>query len=471
MRTLSQLLNSFTTQSNNTSAANQSIGLELLTDRQRYLLENYFDNETSFSTATIGAMNLSLTALPAAGATSATLTSAWQYASGQQQVYLVNAIAQPALAVPLAAGVISGVLSVAWPYSTQTLSTTFTDGEVKNILYTNLSTAVSWSGGLSNNVSTALTVTLPPADSPTAQFTNGSTAITWQEPLNSYVTSVNFSTGGFQKYRIPANVSKITNNTITVGTLKFVPAPVMTRTEWDRLNFLPYPSDIPNYFFIYNGYVEFWPTPSTTGNKVTFNYKARVPDFSTAFLFSSAIGAQYVAGQPTFDYQQGTITSASVDGITITGTGTKWVTAQGATGGLGMGTGLDATQFNLYLMVQPPAGDGIWYQIQQFTDDTHLVLSTPLMNTTNISNAVYSIAQLPILSEDFQDALVYGSLLQYYTNIVPDPNKYKANKEEYDSRLGLLADYAGEKSISYNLGEKPVLLNPNSYPYYPTNYN
>ena len=447
MKTFTTLVNLATTLTGNTSSTNQVLLGQLINDQHRYTLENYFDNETSFSTETIGAMNLTLASEPAAGATSATLSSAWNYASGEQQIYLANAITQPILSANLAIGATSGTLSTAWTYTTQTQATTFSDGEIRNVLYTQSSTAISWTGGLTSAVTTALTITLPPADSPTVQFTKGSTAITWQEPLNSYVTSLSFSTGGFQKYRIPANVSKITNNTITVGTLRFVPAPVMTRTQWDTLNFLPYPSDIPNYFFLYGGYAEFWPVPSTTGNKITFNYKSRVPDLNFT------------------DYSTGNITALTVNGVQVTGTGTSWNT-----------TGLyplnvDISSYNLYLKVNPPYGDGIWYLIQQFNSDTSLTLAMPIQNAPNITAAsTYTIGQLPLLSEDFHDALVYGALMQYYTHIVPDPNKFGQSEKEYKRRLQLLEDYAGTKQVSYNLGEKPVTLNANSYPFYPTNY-
>ena len=69
--------------------------------------------------ATIGSMNLTTTASISAGATSATLSSAWTYVTGSQ---LVN----------------------------------FSDGEQQNVLFTNGSTAISWQVGLNNNVTSAI---------------------------------------------------------------------------------------------------------------------------------------------------------------------------------------------------------------------------------------------------------------------------------------------------------------------------
>lgn len=410
MRTVANLLNTALNLSQNTSPQNQAVMLELLNEQYRLLLENYFDNEQSFSTATVGAMDLTLTGTPAAGDTSATLSSAWTYASGVQKVTFDNAN----------------------------------------------------------------------SDYFTVQFTNGSAAITWQEPLTGACTSADISTTGFQSYRLPAGISKITDMTITVGQLKFTPARIATRQQWDNVNFLPYTSDIPNYYFIYGPYINFWPVPSTTGNQITFNYKTRVPDLSTAYVFNNATGTQYNTstqspsnGVICFDYQQGTITSAADDAITITGSGTKWVTAQGASGGLGMPSGVDMGQQNLALRINPPQGDGLWYPIQQFTNDTSLTLATPIQNSFSLTGATYSIGQVPLMykSEDFHEMLVYGALLVYFSTIVPDPNKYKQFDAEYKKRELKMAEYVGTKSIDYNLGSKPALLQPSAYPFYPGSVN
>ena len=74
-------------------------------------------------------------------------------------------------------------------------------------------------------------------------------------------------------YPLPANVSKIKNSTITVGQLVYTPAPVQTIQEWTRLNALPYTSEIPAYFFVYGGELNFWPIPSATGDVMTLTPK------------------------------------------------------------------------------------------------------------------------------------------------------------------------------------------------------
>ncbi len=303
---------------------------------------------------------------------------------------------------------VSATLTAAWTYPTCSQLVNFSNSDQRNVL-----------------------------------FTNGSAAITWAVGLSSAAT-VDISTVGVQAYDIPANISKIKNDTISVGQLKYQPAPVMTRQEWDLINFLPYTSDIPNYFFIYNGKLEIFPIPSTTGNIITFNYKTRVADLS----FS--------------DYSTGTLANGgAVAGSTaITGLATSW-----ATGGT-FPLNTDLSYYNLCLKINPPFGDGLWYPISRFNSETSLTLALPIVNAPNITaTTTYTIGQLPILSEDFHDMLVYGALKIYFSSIVKDTDKYKEFSAEYQTRLTLLEEYAGTKSVNVDLGGEPAQVNPNLFMY------
>lgn len=382
MKSLATLVNLCTTLSQNISASNQSMMLQLIGDQHRYLLQKYFDNERTVTTTTVGSGSATLTGSLSIGAVSATLSSAWAYPTNSQ---LVN----------------------------------FSSGEQRNVLFTYNSTALSWSDALTETATTAITYT------------------------------------GYQYYPIPANVSKITDNTISVGQLKFTVMPIQTRQDWDKVNFLPYNSDIPQYAFIYNGTLGVFPIPSTTGNILTFNFKARVPDFSTSFLFSDTSGTAYVAGQTVYDYQKGTA-SGSAGSTTITGASTpNWTTA--------FPTG-DVTKYNLYFSAGPTKGDGIWYPIYTIDSATQLTLSLPLVNAV-ASGSTYSIAQMPLLEEDFHDMLVDGAMMRYYTNIAKDTNGAALHKDSYNTRLQLLEDYAGTKQINVDLGASPNPMNPNLFLY------
>lgn len=361
---------SFTTLSNNNSAANVALAGVLVNDRHRYSLQKWFDNEQTVTFATVGSMSLTTTASISAGAKSATLTVAWNYYSGQQLV-------------------------------------TFSDGEQQNVTFTNGSTAISWSVGLQNNVTSSI------------------------------------KSLGFQNYNIPANISKTKNVTVNVGQLKYQPIFVQSIQEWDWLNFLPYNADIPNNVYIYGNTIRIYPIPSTTGNIITINFKSRVPDMTYQ------------------DYTTGTLASAgmTVGSLTVTGTATSWST------NYPLNTNL---QFlNLYIMANvATGGDGMWYPILQFNSDTSLTLALPVINAPSITTSTtYTIGQMPFLHEDFHDMLVHGGLKIYFSSIVPDADRKAEFSELEKERIEMLSDYAGTKQVNVDLGGDIIQSNPNLFPY------
>lgn len=385
MRTYAQLLQIATSLAQNVSAANQSLVGVLIDEQHRLLLQKYFDNERQFMTTTVGAQSLTLTTGLIAGATSATLTTAWAYPSN---LYLVN----------------------------------FSDGEQRMVSFVYNSTAITWLGGLTGTA------------------------------------TANIGTVGVQNYNLGAYISKLTDMTITVGQLRYTPIPVMTRQDWDYINTLPYNSDIPAYFFIYNNQVQIFPIPATTGYIITFNYKTRVPDLSYAW---NADWSAWTPGNPPVDYADGTIAD---DGIVagstaVIGNGTGW----NSTGKFA--TGVDLTFASLYLKATPPTGDGFYYQVQSFTNDTHLTLINPVLNAPNFSaGGAYIIGQLPLLFEDFQLAMVYGALSVYYSSIVSDPERFKQYQALYQARLVAMEEYISTKSVNVNLGENLYQRNTNLNP-------
>lgn len=358
---------SFTTLANNNSAQSVATAKSLINDANRYLLQKFFDNERTVTFSTVGGMNLTATATILAGAISATLTAAWTYVTCTQLV-------------------------------------TFSDGEQQNVTFTNGSTAITWSVGLNNSVTTAL------------------------------------KTAGVQFYNIPANVSKIKNNTINIGQLKYQPTFIESIQDWDAINFLPYNSDIPNYCFIYNGKLGIFPIPSTTGNIITFNYKTKVPDMTYA------------------DYATGTLASLgmSVGNTSVTGTGTGWTTYPQNTN----------IQFlNLYIRADvATGGDGIWYPILQFNSATSLTLALPVVNAPSITTATtYTIGQMPLLQEDFHDMIVYRALKVYFSTIVQNTDKYKQYSDLLKEREMMMDDYLGTKQVNVDLGGTPNPVNPNLF--------
>lgn len=432
MISYTQQQNIYTDLTQNSTPANITRGQYLMNIEHRYLLQKYFNNETSFQIPTIGSNNLVLTAAPAVNATTATLSVAWAFqtcttvvtfSDGEvQNVLFTNGSTaitwqvallgtQFATTASIAAGATSATLQSAWTTATQTSLTVFSDGSTKSVTYTKNSTAISWTGGLVEAVNAY---------------------------VNTSVMTTAIAVGGVQFYRMPPNYSKLKDVTITVGNLKWTLDEIRTREEWDKLNVFPYYANIPKNFFIYpggdkGGMIGIWPIPSSTGNIITFNYKFRVPDLSIA------------------DYSTGTVTATNGSTV-VTGSGSTFVVT---------------TNIQLesrWIQIPQPAGDGLWYQIQSVDSTTGITLYQPYQGIT-VSGASYTIGQMPLLPEDFQDMLVWKSFVYYFSTIVNEPEKAKEYQNMYDSKLLLLAEYSGSNTVQVNLSRRPRRGNPNLYPY------
>jgi hypothetical protein len=239
-----------------------------------------------------------------------------------------------------------------------------------------------------------------------------------------------------QGYYLPYNYSKLKTGTLTIGNLKWTPTEILTRRDWDQLNVFPYYSDIPNNFFIYNGQFNLWPIPSSNGNTISFNYKIRVPDLILD------------------DYVAGTVTATN-SSTTVTGAGTSWLTVFSPTAG-------SVLNQNLWIRLTEPSGDGNWYQISSIQTNTSLTLLQPYQGIT-VAGAAYTIGQMPLLLEDFQDLLVYRPLMIYYASINKDTEKYNQFKSLYDEGIKMMDDYVGSKAMDVNLGRNTINRNPNLF--------
>ena len=80
----------FTTLNNNNSTQAVATAKSLVNDQHRYLLQKYFDNERTVTFSTIGGEDLTVTATISASATSATLTASWSRITCSQLVNFSN---------------------------------------------------------------------------------------------------------------------------------------------------------------------------------------------------------------------------------------------------------------------------------------------------------------------------------------------------------------------------------------------
>lgn len=303
----------------------------------------------------------------------------------------------------LSANATSATLTTAWGYHSTTAIVSFSSGDTREVKFTRNSTSITWAVGLSASATTALSV------------------------------------GGLQYYPAPPNYSKLKTVTVTVGSLKWTPDEILNREAWDKLNVFPYYADIPKNFFIYPGgdhgvQIGIWPIPSTTGNTITYNYKFRVPDLSIA------------------DYTTPGTVSVSQGGTTVTGSGTSFAVTT------------NPSSESRWIQFAQPTGDNLWYQIDNISSTTNLTLYTPYQGINVSGVSTYTIGQMPILMEDFHDMLLWKVLEYYFTSIVDNPGKRREYGGYYETKLALLAEYAGSKTTHVNLGRKASMINPNLFP-------
>lgn len=267
------------------------------------------------------------------------------------------------------------------------------------------------------------------------QMINDTQRYLLQKYFNNETTFSLPTVGSQQGYKLPPNYSIMKDVTLTVGQLQWTLTEILSRKDWDQVNFLPYNADIPQYYFIYNGLVNIFPIPSSSGNTITYNYKLRATDLSIE------------------DVLTGTV-SVTVGSTTVTGVGTGWSPTVG-------------NNETRWIQIPFPNGDGQWYQIASVNSATSITLYGAYQGITAVAGATYTMGQMPLLMEDFQDLLVYRPLYLYFSSIQPSPDKAKEFKILYDEGIGRLDDYAGKKSVNVDLGQAPPNVNPNLFLYAP----
>ena len=231
-----------------------------------------------------------------------------------------------------------------------------------------------------------------------------------------------------QNYDLPYNIKQIINVYISVGNIRYQLTEAPTRQFWDSLNFVPYTSDIPQYYYIFNKQLYVFPTPASSSNVITINYKIRLTELTQA------------------DYATGTVTLTN-GSSTITGSGTTFTSAMAGR----------------WIYATPPTGDGNWYEIESYTSATVMTLVNQYQGTT-ASSITTLIGEVPILPEDYQDLPIYRACSIYFTTRVPDPTRAELFTKLYDDGEQRLDAEFGSKSASVAITPNDSeVINPNLY--------
>lgn len=238
---------------------------------------------------------------------------------------------------------------------------------------------------------------------------------------------------GQQAYTLPPYTQKPQNLYVTVGSYRYAPTEVATRSEWDRLNQITVTSDIATHYFVYDDTVEVFPRPSTSNNVITFN------------------GRQYGRDLTRADYTTGTITSVSNGGTAVVGSGTTWTTAM--VGRYIQITGTDAAN----------TGDSYWYEISAVGSTTTLTLAKTYGGTTIAAgSANYIIGQVSLIPEPHNQIPVFEALKIYFTSVDPNPTKAQLyDKMTQDAMQNMFADYGSKAPVVLDDGLDKPYINPN----------
>ena len=212
---------------------------------------------------------------------------------------------------------------------------------------------------------------------------------------------------GTQFQSFPYDVDVVESVSVTVSTKRYTPELIHTREEWDDLNLTSYTSDIPIKAFVFNGQLGIWPTPASNGNTITINAKIRVIDLSIADITSSTIT---------------TLTNGST-GLTVSG---------------GLTTQMAGFWIRPTFSTTANTGDGQWYELSSVTNSTTGTLVRAYGGTSIAAGtAACTIAQIPILPEEFHDTPVYKAAATYWYE-EGDTTRGDKYMEKYKSDVAVL---------------------------------
>lgn len=245
---------------------------------------------------------------------------------------------------------------------------------------------------------------------------------------------------GTQFYNLPYDFDQLIDVSVTVGTTRYIPLEAASQQQWDMLNQnTSFQSSTPEYYYILNGQLGFWPIPSTTtSDNIRFTYRRNIIDLSRA------------------DYTTGTVDIVTNGATTVTGSGTTWTTPM-------IGRYIRITNTDTAVS----SGDGVWYKITAVASATSLTISRAYNGTslTTGAGAAYTIGEMPVLPEAFHDMPVYDAASVFYSSINPDPTRAGTYKGVADGLFKRLKEDYGNKSTDPTIRDSTQqrILNPNLF--------
>ena len=234
---------------------------------------------------------------------------------------------------------------------------------------------------------------------------------------------------------LPYDVDLVESTNVVVGTTKYTPTPLASVKKWDELNYSDQQADQPQFWFVQDSRIGFYPRPASAGNVVTLNSKIRVADLNVA------------------DYTTGNIDIVTNGSVKVTGAGSPgWTTPM-------VGRWLRITHSN----TAASSGDHEWYEIAAVESTTVLYLSRPYggRSLTTGASAAYTIGQMPQLPEAFHDLPELYAARRYW--LKEDDKRAKEFGELLTQGVSDLGEAYGISDLSMVIddGNDSVTYNPN----------
>lgn len=230
---------------------------------------------------------------------------------------------------------------------------------------------------------------------------------------------------------LPYDVDQVESVFVTVSGTRYTPKPAPSREFWDNLNYSTYTSDIPEYWFVYNGEIGLWPVPASSSNTISINCKVRVIDLNTA------------------DDTSRTITTLANGSTSLTVSG-----------------GLTAQMAGFWIRptfsTTANTGDGVWYEIASVTNATTATLVRKYGgNSISVGTAACTISQMPLLPEAYHDLPEQYAAYRYWSK-EQDERALVFKQLVEEGEKALMKTYAlNDLSVVIDSGEDEMIINPN----------
>jgi len=194
---------------------------------------------------------------------------------------------------------------------------------------------------------------------------------------------------GTQAYELPISLrnNQIISAEMRVSsTVIYRPKIVESAEYWEYLlSRAADESDVTQYVYIYDEKIYLWPTPATSAYTLRLRGRKIPVDMTAA------------------DYTTGSILTATLGDETITGNAPSWT------------AGMAGRHLRITKAAAANVGDGFWYEISSVTSATALELVKKYAGTSIAAGtAAYTIGELPLIPEPYQDLLILRPLAIYF---------------------------------------------------------